>query len=522
MQYSARQKSAAVFGLAMAILLLAAALRVYDLGGRDLWVDEANGVLMSQRSLPELFESLKLDSSPPLYYIILHVWMVVFGDSEAALRLISVVAGLALVACVFIAGRRLFSLEIGAIAAVLVAVSPIQVFYSQQARMYSLLAVVALLSFHWLWQAVTSGRRRFVVGYGLATLAALYVHNHGLYLLPAHAAVLIWSGTLRRKPGVWLVCAACIVIGYLPWLPTLWTQLQNPTHYSWFLPYWREYGPWGSLWRTLESFAPGGPQPAYVGLRGWAEGGHVAVAVIAVLAGLGILRVFVRSRADASSRAHAGLLLSFVLIPLVVALGASKLLTPNYVPGRCDQLVFPGFVLLVSVGIGLIRPVFVRYVVVAGLLVLSGFGLNQHYRSYPLLSDRAMAVEIVRRAQPGDAVLCTSLTRAPLEYYVRRFGAPLEVFSYPRDTAHHLGNQDDVALLRNPAALREEARLVEQDIKTVCGPNARFFLVMTQGRVSRFVHEALIASGRSRTLETVGSFTQAVTGQPVIVGLHQF
>ena len=516
------RRTTAIFGLAVVILLLAAALRVYDVGGRDLWVDEANGVLMSQESLSGLFERLKLDSSPPLYYIMLHGWIKLFGDGEAAVRAVSVLAGLVLVACVFIVGRRLFSLETGAIAAALVATSPIQVFYSQQARMYSLLPALALLSIYWLWLAVVYDKRRFVVAYGVATLAALYVHNYGLYLLPAHAAVLVWSGALRKKPGTWLACLACIVIGYLPWLPTLLVQLQNETHYSWYRPFWREYGLWGALRRTLESFAPGGPQPLYVDLRGWQSGGRVAAVVFAVIAGLGMLRVFARPRAGVTPRANLGLLLSFVWIPLIGALAASSLLAPNYVPGRCDQLVFPGFVLLVAVGVVLIRPVALRCVVVAALLVFSGIGLKQHYHSYPALGDRAMAVEITRRARPGDAVLCTSLTRAPLEHYLRRFGAPVEVFSYPRDTARHLGNQDDTALLRNPAGLREEARLVEREIKAVCGPNARFFLVMTGGRVNRFLHDALIASGRSQTLENVGKFSQAGTRQRVIVALQQF
>ncbi len=515
-------RTAPVFGLVLAILLVAATLRVYDLGGRDLWIDEANGALMSQESLPELFARLKLDSSPPLYYLILNVWMRIAGDGESALRLVSVVAGLALVAGVFIVGRRLFSLETGAIAAALVATSPIQVLYSQQARMYALLSVLALLSVYWLWRAIADNKRRFVVGYGLATLAALYVHNYGLYLLPAHAAVLLWSGALRKKPGTWLICLACIVIGYLPWLPTLLAQLQNQAHYSWFLPYWHDYGVWGSLWRTLESFAPGGPQPPYVALQGWREWGQVVTVVFAAIAGLGMLRVIRRPRPNAPPRASIGLLLSFVWIPLIAALAASTLLTPNYVPGRCDQLVFPGFVLLVAAGVAVIRPRALRYLVLVGLLVCSGVGLRQHYHRYPTLSDRALAVEIARQARPGDAVLCTSLTRASLEYYLRRFGATVAIFSYPRDTAEHLGNQDDIALLRDPARLREDAGLVERDIKAAGGPNARFFLVMTSGRVNGFLHEALIASGRSRTLENVGQFTQAGTGQPLIVALQQF
>jgi hypothetical protein len=67
-------------------------LRIYDLTGKDIWVDEANGILMARSGLRGLLEHLKLDSSPPLYYLLLGAWMRLFGDSEAAVRSLSVVA----------------------------------------------------------------------------------------------------------------------------------------------------------------------------------------------------------------------------------------------------------------------------------------------------------------------------------------------------------------------------------------------------------------------------------------------
>ena len=412
------------FALILGLLLLTATLRLHNLGGRDLWVDEANGVLMSQGSLPELFTRLKLDSSPPLYYIILHGWMRIFDHSEVNLRLISVIAALAVVASVFLIGRRWFSLETATIAAVLIATSPIHIFYSQQARMYVLLALPALWSFHFLWRAISEQRRIFLVAYALATLAALYTHNHALYLLPAHAAIIIRSGALRRKTAAWLICAAGIVIGYLPWLPTLLAQINNHTHYSWFLPFWEKNGVAGSLLGTLQSFSPGGTQPIYVSLSGLSKGGTIVTTVFGLLAALGMLRVFRRRSATTDNKSLIWLCLSYTCIPLFAALAASSLLTPNYVPGRCDQLVFPGFVMLVAVGLTCIRPPPLRYLILLALLVSSGLTVKQYYYGYPTLADRAMAVEITRRARPEDAVLCTSLTRASLEYLSRALQCP--------------------------------------------------------------------------------------------------
>ena len=515
-------RSATTVALVIGILLAAAALRIYDVSTKDLWIDEANGVLMAQQSLPELFTRLKLDSSPPLYYIILHGWMKVFGDSEAALRAVSILGGIAMVACVFVVGRRLFSLETGMIAAILVATSPIQIFYSQQARMYSLLPVLALLSFYWLWRAIVDNRRRFVVAYGFATLAALYLHNYGFYLLPAHAAVLLWSGALRKKPGTWLICAGCIVAAYLPWLPILLAQLDNKTHYSWFIPFWREYGPWGSLLRTLDSFAPAGRQPSYVNLQSWPQWGRLASGIFSAVAALGVVRLFRRSRGGVALNAEVGWLLSFVWIPLLGVLLASTLITPNYVPGRCDQLVFPGFVLLVAAGLTVIKPRVLRYALLAVFLGFSAMGLRLYYGSPVPISDRAIARAIAKRVQPGDAVLCTSLTRASLEYYLRRYQVPVTFFSYPRDTARHLGNLDDFALLKNPGKLQNEVRIVKQEILAECGPHSRCFVVLAHRPVNKFLSKALRKPGWSTTLEVIGEYRQAGIHVRVIVMLEQF
>ena len=152
-----------------------------------------------------------------------------------------------------------------------------------------------------------------------------------------------------------------------------------------------------------------------------------------------------------------------------------------------------------------------------GIIVLSAVGLTDYYGKYPGNGDRAISKEISQQAQADDAVLCTSLTRAPIEYYLRRFETPIKIFSYPRDTAMHMGNQNDAALLANPQDLLEEASAVEQDIRKACGHDARVFLVLNMSKVNGYLHHHFIESGRTRVIETLGKFTQAGTGQPIVV-----
>ena len=125
------------------VLLIASALRFYRLDGQSFWNDEGNSARIAERSLQLITEGAAGDIHPPLYYYVLHFWRDVFGSSEFALRSLSAVLGVALVWLTFLIARRLFTPNIGLVAALIAAINPFQVYYSQEARMYMLLAVIS-------------------------------------------------------------------------------------------------------------------------------------------------------------------------------------------------------------------------------------------------------------------------------------------------------------------------------------------------------------------------------------------
>jgi uncharacterized membrane protein len=211
-------------------VLLAAGLRFWSLSRTDIWLDEANGILLANLGVAELLARLRLDSNPPLYYLLLRVWMGISRDSEAAVRSLSAVAGVLLNAGACLAGRRFFGAAAGRGSGLLTALSPVQVLYSQQVRMYSLLALLALVVADTLETAIRTGSRRSRVVLAAALVAALHTHNHGVFLLPDVAAALLLTGDLRRHPGRWLVVAGVVGVAYAPNLPLLRDQLANPGH----------------------------------------------------------------------------------------------------------------------------------------------------------------------------------------------------------------------------------------------------------------------------------------------------
>ena len=118
------------------ILLLALGLRAYRLDGQSLWNDEGTSVALAARSLGQITQGAAADIHPPLYYYLLHFWQQAFGQSERAVRALSVLSGVLLVLVTYLLGRRLRGAAVGLLAAFLSAISTFQVYYSQETRMY--------------------------------------------------------------------------------------------------------------------------------------------------------------------------------------------------------------------------------------------------------------------------------------------------------------------------------------------------------------------------------------------------
>ena len=128
-----------------ALVLLSLILRTRELG-IGFWIDEGLSVGIADRPLGDIPDALRLDGSPPLYYLLLHVWMQVAGTSEEAARALSLACALLCVPVAWWAARALFGTRAGWMAAVLAATNPFLTEYAQEARMYALCALLALIA----------------------------------------------------------------------------------------------------------------------------------------------------------------------------------------------------------------------------------------------------------------------------------------------------------------------------------------------------------------------------------------
>src|SRR5579883_767175 len=207
------------------VLLIGAGVRLLGIGTSDLWGDEAFSVMTSLGPIDHLLAMLSTgEPHPPLYPFLLAGWLRLFGHSEVVARLPSAFAGIASIPVAVnlarasgwsSADRR--SVLAGILAGLLVALNPIQIWYSQEARMYaqvSFFAGLATLALLRLW----SNRRASGALYAIAILGAAGSHYYGLFVPIAHGLAMIRFAPGRRELVVrWLRAVGVAALLYLPW-----------------------------------------------------------------------------------------------------------------------------------------------------------------------------------------------------------------------------------------------------------------------------------------------------------------
>jgi mannosyltransferase len=190
-----------------ALLLLAAALRFSTLGLQSFWYDEAfTPVHVLHASLGATLHSvLHTENTPPLWYVLIWVWSRVFGTGAIALRLPSAVFGVATVAVAWAIGRDLTGRRATAIAAAaFVAVNPLFVWYSQEARAYGLFVLTSALAMLCFLRARQEPTQRRLAAFAATASLALLSHYFAVFLLAPMIVMLLLPGRLPGLRGEWL------------------------------------------------------------------------------------------------------------------------------------------------------------------------------------------------------------------------------------------------------------------------------------------------------------------------------
>jgi hypothetical protein len=391
------------------LCVVAAVVRVATT--RGLWVDEAISVSQAQLPLGEMLADVRTtDVHPPLHHVLLWFTVRIFGTSEAAVRLPSLIAGVALVPAMAWVGRVVYDRRTGWIAAVFAVVAPFGVWYSQEARMYSIFMLLAALAVGAQVQALRTGAMRHWVLYGLLTAAMMWTQYFAVLPIAVQTVVtayVIWRDrhdAVRRRQLLLGAAAAIgmVVVVLAPMVPILRDQLAAYGNRGAGLTPGQAGAGSSTIGGTISVYAVGA-NLIWATLGYHADGVMVQVAALWPLLMLLALVMLGRGRSGRSM-----LLAALVVVPMAAlfAIGSMKrdLFELRYFAGAVPAMLLLAARVVTATTVRRTPLLLVSTVVTAVL----GVGLvdQQLNGANPRLYDFQGAFdEISQRAEPGDVVL---------------------------------------------------------------------------------------------------------------------
>ena len=204
---------------------------------RSVWLDEANSVWIAWQSPSGLLDALSRDGNPPFYYFLLKLSMAFFGDSELAIRMPSFLAYLCGIGAIYRLGLYLFDRHVALLACAFFAMSPVAGRQAQNARMYTLLALLTILS-TWIFLKIAWAERRtlqLIVLHGAVAALGLLTHYWFAFVLLGQAAWILGTWSRWRLRDVVLLFVADTLPFTVLWLRTFLLQLHNASA-SWQQP----------------------------------------------------------------------------------------------------------------------------------------------------------------------------------------------------------------------------------------------------------------------------------------------
>ncbi len=386
-------------------------LRAVRLDLQPLWWDEGYSVWFATHPLGQMAALTAEDIHPPLYYALVSLWTALLGRGPTAFRLFSVLAGVLAVPVIYLAGRRMFGPRTAYLAAFLLAIHPLHIYYSQEVRMYGLVALwsAGILAAAWPIFAGLGGRRPgpYAAYIALAALA-LYTQYYAAFLPAGLTLYALWHWRRNRRALLrWLIVQGVVALLYLPWVVYAAPRLVLYVSQKVAADADRPLGPLAYLARHLAAFLVGHLEGPLAGL--W----PYALLLIAPL-GIGLaLRMRRRTipRADAAGPSPAALLLTALATALL--LGWLIGLRYPFFPERGERLLLlalPAFVLLTAAALEtlLVRWRRIGVVTLALIGALAGASLWGFY-NVPRYADddyRPLIARTVEQGLPGDTVFC--------------------------------------------------------------------------------------------------------------------
>ena len=406
------------------LILLFFVLAVAGIDSQSLWRDEALTLGRIQQPLDRLFANRNVvqgidspDLHPPLYFLILKFWSILVGTSEFSLRYLSLMAMVIALGLFAAVGRKIWIRETGVWAVALAAVSSFYLWYSQEARMYTMIVMLTLLFFYALWPLILgqSTTKQYILC-GLVGALLIYTHYTGVFLVGFAAVALLVTrvGGQRLKWPVVILISMLIISLFLTGLvllsiPLFGSVRELLTAQGFFA--FEQRPIWDLLRETVNTFTLGSTIP--VPDPGW----RIAPFLLLAIVGIPALAVAIpRHRKQIILLGFGGFTITLFLFYL------ASFLQANYSNPRHLTVLSPILILLMAQGLTTLRRFspLVAALIALTALVATSVSLWQTITSPPMIRDdvRSLAAYIEERARPGDAILWhDSIMMLTYDYY---------------------------------------------------------------------------------------------------------
>jgi mannosyltransferase len=464
------------------IFVLGTFLRLYQIGSKSIWLDEAFSIYMSAKPVSEMLGLIvDIEKHPPLYYLLLHFWMRIGGDSAAWVRSLSAIFGILTIPIIFLAGRRLAGNGIGLLAALILAINPLQIAFAQETRVYTLLTFTVTFTIWMVARLLTDVRssRQMIgagiyrlfrhglagpgfftdltwLGYSIGTAIVMYLHNTGFFFplavnlfvfaLMLYARFSRSAGNHFSPPSLvnWVLAQ---IGAFILWSPWIWPLIQQSRDLA--ESFWLPIPNWSIIVETIQSLLLD-----YLPPSSWVSYGWLLMLVLGILGA-----VYLRRNGYVVA-----FLLTLFLVPILGQLLVSMRVPIFYV--RALIWVPVPFFILAAAGLLQLRK---RWLITAATFVLVYFNLTAAFNYYQYIEKERwdLAAEYVaQNLQENDIIVFNAgWVQIPFDYYfddyalqVGKFGAPASMFEMGQ--LEPIMHEDDIPRLRGIIESRERIWLV--------------------------------------------------------------
>lgn len=401
-----------------ATIALALGLRLVHIGARSLWYDEAFSVFVSEPNVPDMVDAIVAedesgviaDVHPLLYYVVLGQWKVAVGDDLVAVRVLSVLFGLATVLAVFGLVRDWFGTQTAFAAALITAIAPFHVQYSQEVRMYALMGLLLVLATWAYWRACERSGWGYWLAFSILAAASMYTQQLAAFHLLALALLPLLLRDFRLA-RLTVAAGLLAVLLYVPWLRYV------PGQYDKLGDFWIQRPNILHFWLTLRSFISVNLDfsPSW-----WLPTFLMAAVLPVLVVWRGVVAIRTATLPDDATARAVLWTLWLAFVPMVLMWVTSQVLQPVYL---IRALVPSALLFYIALGwlftqANVPGPILV--VLGGGWLIIVVFSLVTHYTwdEFPTPPFDDGAAYLVERVEPGDVVVHgNKITAFPMVFF---------------------------------------------------------------------------------------------------------